>query len=214
LTIRAFGDQIVPPVIIFKGKGQQQTVEEMQTWAKLNNVVVYYQTTGWCDSTFFRWYLENVFYKYIRESGDLDDQLLFLDNYGAHKTSPSLQLMEELGIVPMFLAKNCTDVSAPVDHHVGALLKYKIKLHYEADLELNYNLWRGCGDEGVFSVLSESARRMKMATWLDVAWVELRGRHSFFVKAFVSTGCLMGLRGENGIKMRDLNEALGESVLR
>ena len=123
LTIRAWGKQIVPPVIIFKGKGLTQTDEEMIAWARLNHVLVYYQRRAWCDSSFFEWWILNVFNKYIRESGDLDEQLLMLDNLGAHMTENNMDLMISLGIVPFYLAKNCTDVAAPVDHHVGCYLK-------------------------------------------------------------------------------------------
>jgi hypothetical protein len=47
-----------------------------------------------------------------------------------------------------------------------------------------------------------------MAQWLEAAWVDLRKRKGFLWRAFVSTGCLMGLRGENDIKMRNMGEAL------
>ena len=99
-------------------------------------------------------------------------------------------------------------MAAPIDHHVGCLLKNIMRKFYEADLEQNYALWRGCGDEGVFSVLDAVARKIKMAQWLDAAWGELRVMDLFLWRSFVSTGCLVGLGGEHDIKMRNMMGAL------
>jgi len=212
VTIRADGKQVVRTVIIFRGLGQTQSEDELRAWAKLKNVVVYFQRKAWCDSDFFHWYLLNVFNKDVRESGDHADQLLMLDNLGAHKTKRNRQLMKSLGIVPHFLALNCTDVAAPIDHHVGNLLKRLMKGFYEEDLEKFFHLWRGDGDDDRPSeFLNRIIRRKKMAGWLDLAWSELREKNVFFLKAFVSTGCLIGLNGENGIKMRGLDELLRAS---
>jgi hypothetical protein len=195
-------------VLIIRGVGRRQVQEELRAYARLANVKVFFQKKAWCDTTFYRWWLVHVFNKSIRDSGDLRDQLLFLDHYGVHNSAINVELARDLGVVPFFLAKNCTDVAAPVDHHVGCLLKVRMKKFYEKDLEKNYILWRGCGEEGVFSVLGASERRIKIAQWLDAAWSELRVMDVFLWRAFVSTGCLMGMRGENDIKMRSLEEPL------
>ena len=208
VTTRAVGEQVVPPVIIFYGLGQKYIKDEILAWAKLKHVVVYFQQKAWCDSTFFHWFLLNVFNKNIRESGELGEQLLFLDNLGSHMTESNIALMKELLIVPLFLALNCTDVAAPIDHHVGCYLKVKVKGWYELDLEQNYDLWRGGVDDveaaNPHEFLNTTTRRIKMAQWLDEAWGELRVMDQFLLSSFVSTGCLMGLNGENEIKMRGL----------
>jgi hypothetical protein len=213
LTIRAQGEQIVPPVIIFAGLGRGVCEDEIREWAKLNHVLVFFQKKAWCDSDFFHWYLLNVFNKYIRESGDVEEQLLMLDNLGSHQTERNCAMMKTLGIVPLFLATNCTDVAAPIDHHVGCLLKVKIKARYEEDLEKNYKLWRGSDvDSSPSEFLDAGVRRNKMASWLDEAWCELREMKTFFLKAFLSTGCLITMDGVNGIKMRGLNGPLQKAI--
>ena len=214
LTIRAQGEQIVPPVIIFAGLGKDQSEDEIRAWAELNHVLVYFQKKAWCDGAFFQWYLVNVFNKYVRESGDVDEQLLLLDNLGSHQTERNRAQMKDLGIVPLFLATHCTDVAAPIDHHVGCYLKVKIQALYDKDLEKNYKLWRGSDDDdsSPSEFLDASLRRKKMASWLDAAWGELRVRKTFFLKDFISTGCLITLDGVNGIKMRGLNGPLQEAL--
>ena len=213
LTIRASGEQTVPPVIIFRGLGGGISEEELIAWAELNHVLVYFQKKAWCDSDFFHWYLLNVFNKYVREGGELGEQLLMLDNLPAHKTERNRACMRSLGIVPFMLASNCTDVAAPIDHHVGNLLKRKVRAFYEKDLENNFDLWRGSeNDSSPSEFLNAGARRKKMAKWLDSAWDELREKKTFFLRAFTSTGCLITLKGENGIKMRGLDAPLQKAL--
>ena len=203
LTIRAFGPQVVPPVLIVSGKGMRGTPEEMAHWLGLKHVLVYYQPKAWCDRHFQAWYLLNVFDKCIKESGDLREQLLCLDNLSSHKTPEILELMSELKITPHWLPTYCTDVAAPVDHHVGALLKNFIRQKYEKSLENpdNFLLWR---EQDERAHLSRSRRRMLMAEWLDMAWDELRVKSQIFVRAFTSTGCLICTDGSNLIKMRGI----------
>ena len=141
----------------------------------------------------------------------VDEQLLLLDNL-FHQTECNRAQMKDLGIVPLFLATHCTDVAAPIDHHVGCLLKVKIQALYEKDLEKNYKLWRGSDEGSPSEFLDAVLRRKKMASWLDAAWGELRVLKTFFLKAFISTGCLITLDGVNGIKMRGLNGPLQEAI--
>ena len=205
LTIRASGPQVVPPVLIVTGKGRSGTPEEMAHWIGLKHVLVYYQPKAWCDRHFQAWYLLNVFDKYIKESGDLREQLLCLDNLSSHKTPEVLELMAQLKITPHWLPTHCTDVAAPVDHHVGALLKVFIRRKYETSLEDpdHFVLWRE-QDELESAHLSRSRRRMLMASWLDMAWDDMKVKSDFFLRAFRSTGCLICLDGSNRIKMRGI----------
>ena len=204
LTIRASGEQIVPPVIIVRGYGRSVDPREFAHMLSMPSIKVYYQPKAWCDHHFFEWYLINVFNAAVRGAGELRDQLLCLDNCTAHDRPSSIQLMKELNIHPFYLATNCTDVAAPVDHHVGALLKVKIKHRYEANLEQpgQFELWRGEGE--IYSPLSVSKRRCLMATWLDDAWQSMRDMEVLFLHAFTSTGCLMQKDGTNFVKMRGL----------
>ena len=204
LTIRAVGEQVVPPVLILRGLGRAVDPTEFAHYLGLENIKGYYQPKAWCDTHFFQWYLTEVFNPAVRETGELRDQLLCLDNLTAHDRSSSIELMKELGIQPFYLAAHCTDVAAPVDHHVGALLKLKIRELYEANLEVpgQFDLWRGEGD--IHSDLSTAHRRCLMATWLNGAWASMKHMQSFFLSAFTSTGCLMKKNGRNLVKMRGL----------
>lgn len=49
LTIRAVGEQLVPPVIILKGTGKEIKPEELEHILGLQRVLVYYQPKAWCD---------------------------------------------------------------------------------------------------------------------------------------------------------------------
>jgi len=203
LCIRALGEQVVPAVVILRGYGRSQSAEEMAAWLGLSHVLVYYQPRAYCDAHFQRWWLVNVFNKYVRASGDLREQLLCLDNFSAHRTPSVQELMKELDIVPHWLPAGCTDVAAPVDHHVGALLKLLVRSAYEESLEdpVNFAMWR---EHGAQDSLSTAKRRMWICKWNDIAWGKMRTMELFLLKSFLSTGALMERNGNNFVRMRGI----------
>jgi hypothetical protein len=46
---------------------------------------VYFQTKAWADGDFILWYFDEVFVPALKEHGLMDDQIVFLDNFGSHK---------------------------------------------------------------------------------------------------------------------------------
>jgi hypothetical protein len=61
---------------------------------------------------------------------------------------------------------NCTDVLAPVDHHVGFAHKRLIKDLYKHDLEQSWSRWNLGARQGGFSC---AEKRVKLLRWADTA---------------------------------------------
>jgi hypothetical protein len=57
LCIRAAGDQIIKPVVIFRGQGVQISQTELDELNKLTNIRWYFQPKAWADGEFCRWWL-------------------------------------------------------------------------------------------------------------------------------------------------------------
>jgi hypothetical protein len=201
LTIRAHGEQIVPPVLIVRGTGQRVSDAELEHYASLKHVIVYFQERAWADGAFILWYFEDVFVPALRRNGLLDDQIVFLDNLGAHKVHYVKKFMMENNLLPMYLPANMTSVCQPVDRHIGENLKKKMKARYQIDKKTNEAIWRAYnGRYGPNDALNARNRRMLMATWLDESWDDMRSQ-SDFLGAFLHTGCLMKRDGTNFIKL-------------
>jgi hypothetical protein len=206
LTLRSQGPQIVPAVVIFKGKTPFRSQRELSEYEALHNVRVYFNKKAWVDTKFMLWFLKEVFCPALLEHGLLgQSQLCIMDGLSSHKTEPVKDFMRENQLFDFITAPGCTDVSSPVDHHVGALFKQLIRSSYEKAVETNSHLWRGDGDGGLESVVTGAAaseRRILMAKWVSIAWANISVRSDFLLKSFLSTGCLMMVNGENHVKMR------------
>jgi hypothetical protein len=206
VTLRASGPQIVPAVVIFRNKTPFRTKRELEEFEKLHNVRVYFNAKAWADTKFMLWFIEEVFVKALRDHGLLDQgHLCIMDGLSSHETSDVKELMQKYKLLHFITAPGCTDVSSPVDHHVGAMFKVVIRRFYNQAVENNSHLWRGDGHGGLVSVTTGKAaseRRILMARWVSMAWDNISTRSNFILQAFLSTGCLMLASGANLIKMR------------
>ena len=201
LTLRADGEQIVPPVLIVRGTGIRITEEEKNHYRSLKHVVVYFQKKAWADGDFILWYFEEVFVPALKKHGLMDDQIVFLDNLGSHKVDYVKEYMMSNGLYPMYLPPNMTDVCQPVDRHIGGNLKTKMKRLYTEHKKTHSALWSAySGRNSCNDSLDANKRRMLIATWLDDSWIEMRETTNFR-NAFESTGCLMERNGTNKINL-------------
>ena len=195
LTIRAEGEQDVPCVLIVNGGGKELDEDEIEFYKNLRNVKVIFQKKAWCDKRVMRWWM-NMCWK---QNSDRE-RMLVLDNLiGIHTSNSTIRSMTKDRTFPVFPPPNCTDLVAPIDHHVGALLKQRMKKSYAAALMRNWDTWRTKKNNGS---LCAKRRRMMMAEWLEEAWNELREDSDFIRSSFESTRILIKRDGSHKIKMR------------
>jgi hypothetical protein len=122
------------------------------------------------------------------------ERALGMDNHGSQRTHTFQSRMDDLDIVGLYTPVDCTDVVAPVDHHVGARLKKCVAALYHYEFEQNRDKW--CNPPQ-FGGLEEWERRVYMATWVSAAWSLIKPDGDFFRSAFVSTGFLLAKDGSD-----------------
>jgi hypothetical protein len=198
LCIRAEGEQLVNPAIIFRGRGLQIGLEELRAYSRLSGLVdVYFQPKAWADGLVMDHWLE----RFNAQTEQLGERLLGMDNHGAQQTARFRSRMAEVDVVPAYTPPDTTDLTAPLDHHVGANMKHIIsKLFWQA-MEENHSEWNQNG-------LPAWRLRVLMAEWTALAWHKvLKLKSEFLFKSFVSTGFCVAKDGSENHLIKIPNES-------
>ena len=197
LTIRAEGEQVVKPEMIFRGEECPTEGEEAELYKRLTNIKVRFQRKAWADEKICIEFLED----FREQTLDIGEVLLGCDNHGSQQTPACRAFMQLMDIVPAWTPADCTDVVSPVDKNVGNYFQKKMGLKYDALNEEKQEAWEDGG-------LQQKDIRMMMATWLSETWDEtINDGHSLmtlFRRAFVATGFLVANDGsENHLIQMD-----------
>jgi hypothetical protein len=183
LTLRAAGRQICLPGIVFRGQGLRITEWEKSHYPP--GVRVYFQPKAWVDTEVMKLITDD----FLEDTAEVDGEVIYgMDNLGAHHNTVIKQKLYDNHVWPVFTPSQCTDVVAPVDHHIGAWMKHAMSYMYEEELEKNLERWEDGG-------LSAAERRVYIANWVAVAWSTLSAKAEFIRKSFVSTGWLLAADG-------------------
>ena len=165
---------------------------------------VYFQANAWADGTFCEREILEVAGD-LRAAGIIDEVMIGMDNHSAQRTDAMLALYDELQLLPVFTAANCTDCISPVDHHVGRFIQNHMGRAYQAAVERDPQIWRAeAADQEIedANCTSAMARRMLMAQWLSEAWEDLTTNHRDLIgKSFVHTGFLLAQDGSEDHRM-------------
>jgi hypothetical protein len=204
LCIRAEGPQHVRPMLIFRGLGQVSR-SELDFYAAMTDIVVVWQPKAWADRRVMMDWLDTFSDDIGGDPTTREEVMLGMDQHGPQMVDEFLQGMRENRVYGVYTPVNCTDVAAPIDHHVGARLKEKMKHLYFRDFEENMDRW--CYE------LTAQDRRMKIATWLSEAWADLKQDGRFFRAVFQSTGFCNAMDGSEDHLVKVGDECPGYSVL-
>ena len=166
--IRADGEQIMPPFIIFRGENQCPTARERDILDSIENIRWAFQPKAVADGKYCRKWMRT--FCSIVQKNDPGQHLLFLDDLAAHKRNSCRKIAVENGVLPFPIPPGVTDVCQPVDVGVGKFMKHIMSELYKVELELNIDEWRQYQSN---KSLSASNRRILMARWLSVAWKEV-----------------------------------------
>lgn len=184
LCIRADGEQVVPPFLIFKNLGKISDGER-EFLDNLKNINWAFQPKAWADGRYSRMWMR-TFVRIMSEhdSTKNENHLLFLDDLKCQKSKAFNKIAIENNIFPFPIPPGLTDLLQPVDHHVGALLKRIMNGLYKVELELNYDMWRNYKNN---ASLAAPKRRMLLALWLDTAWSYMRKNPQVLEDSFSHT---------------------------
>lgn len=183
------GPQPVRPAVILRGEGLRLSPEERSAWARLeSNVQVYYQQKAWASTAVCLAWLEqfNLDTQHIARKHGM--RVLGFDGLKSHLCAAFKRRAEQLGIFLICVPPNCTDVLAPVDHHVAVTCKRLVKKLYLLDLEQNWVRWSNKSTDGGFS---DAEKRVKLTEWAAAAWEVMNEDSDYqhlFRQSFVSTG--------------------------
>ena len=197
IWIRAEGQQLRPE-IIFRGKGglDRRHSEELAYYRNVQDEAnIMFQPKAWADQEVMLQSLE-CFIQQTREIRQkYGEILLILDQHGSQATAFFRIRAAQCGIILAYTPSSCTDVVAPVDHHIGANLKQMMSGFYHEELRLNYDQWV---DEGI----SAGECRMLMLEWLLLSWKAMCAHPDMIRQAFVSTGCMLAVDGSDWQKVK------------
>jgi hypothetical protein len=199
LTLRAAGEQIVKPFVLFRGQGSlsKKLIQELDEWG----IPYGFNEKAWSDGRTSCAYLRYFKGLVTQHAPEIKEHLLLLDNFSAQTTEDFVTLACDLDIIPAYFPPNCTHLVQPVDHHIAAWLKYMFGEFYKVEQELRNDEWTRYRTTKTLSV---QARRYTMLQWMSSAWNRLKAMPEFIFKSFVSTGCLLKLDGTHEIVFKDI----------
>jgi hypothetical protein len=196
LTIRAEGEQVAMPGVVFRGAGTR-----ISDWEKSHyppGVRVYWQANAWVDAIA----MDQITDDFLLDTSSLEGSIMLgLDNLSAHHDERVKNKLSDADVYPVFTPSQCTDVVAPGDHHVGQWMKDAMRVMYEAEMDNNIENWEEGG-------LSAAERRIYIVTWVAEAWKVMQTMPEFIRTAFVQTGWLLAKDGSENhlVKLRKWKE--------
>ena len=183
LTIRAEGPQIVQPGVVFRGQGL--VISDWEKSRYPDGVRVYFQPKAWVDTPVMKCIVDD----FLHDIDGVEGEVMYgMDNLGSHHNTGIKETLYDNNVYPVYTPSQCTDVVAPVDHHIGAWMKQCMSHLYEYELQHNLEVWEDGG-------LTASERRVYIVNWVATAWEALKTKSEFIRKSFVSTGWLLAKDG-------------------
>lgn len=181
LTIRAEGEQHIKPMLIFRGAGMVSR-KELDFYESLTGIRCVCQSAAWADRRIMMNWLDgfNEDLGGSNSPGYRPEVMLGMDQHGSQCVDEFVKGMLDYNIYGVYTPVNCTDVAAPIDHHVGARIKNTIKGLYIRDFDAHLDQWT--------HTLTASDRRMHIAKWVAEAWDQIKDDAPFFKAVFQSTG--------------------------
>jgi hypothetical protein len=188
--------QCVKIEIYFRGKGVRLQKEELDYYKTLDNVVVRFNQKAWSNEATAL----NTLIEFREQTLHLGEVLLGMDGHAAQITPYMRGFMDLMGIRYAITTANCTDIISPVDRHVGETIKKKIHGFYKEALKTNSRMWELPGKDGG---LTDTKRRILVATWTSEAWKQFCAEnHTVIKESFVQTGFLLARDGSDRLSVR------------
>ena len=122
LTLRADGEQIVPPFILFRGKGTGLD-PEIRAELDAQGIPYSFNEKAWANEVACLEYLDFFATIVYEKCPEAKEHLLLLDGLTSQATDSFIDRALSLNILPVYFPPNCTHLVQPVDHRVAAWIK-------------------------------------------------------------------------------------------
>jgi len=204
LCLRASGEQIVAPMVVFRGQGISYHLRE-----ELDAVGIEYCFTprSWVNEQRCLEHLQKIDQMVHRVNPEYVENLLVLDGLAAQGTPKFMKFALDHNILPFYLPPNATHLLQPIDHHVGAWFKAIMAALYKEHVLVAREQWIQYRENNCLGVPQV---RVLLLKWVKIAWESIKSRPDFIYRAFTSTGILMPLdAAKNRIRVRNVDDPLG-----
>ena len=199
LTLRAEGEQIVKPFILFRGMGH--LTPEFIAQLDAEGIPYAFNAKAWANAESCVEHLR-YFHAVLKEKApELKECMLLLDGLSSQSSHRFIRLALDLNILPVYFPPNCTHLVQPVDHRIAAWLKKAMHQLYLAEESLMHDQWAHHRTNGS---MCPQYKRKTLLKWVSFCWEALKTMPDFITKAFTSTGCLITLKGAHAMQFLDI----------
>ena len=199
MTLRASGEQVVKPFILFRGKGHLSK----KVLAELDAVGIPYgfNEKAWADGPACLAHLTYFHGELKKHCPQYPEHMLLMDGLTSQSTHTFIDFALDLNILPVYFPPNCTHLVQPVDHRVAAWFKKALQKLYLIEEEVMGDDWLRFRANKSMNTQYLRATTLK---FINAAWGTLVTKTNFLLDAFLSTGCLIPLSGNHQIKFKDI----------
>lgn len=210
LTLRASGEQIVPPLVLFQGQGPRRNKDgtlrkgadiEQAELDAVKGVMWYFNPKAWANGMSARYHLRQ-FKAFVKaQAPEIPEHMMIFDSLNAQKTDDCIEFASELDIESIFLPGGCTDLLQPIDKHIGAWFKQQLKKLWTKFFKKKFE------EDPNFEV-PDHHKRVLILQWVSEIWQKLKQpQYEEFIRTtFEQPGILIQLDGKNNIKFKDYPE--------
>ena len=199
ITACADGVMRIKPLLIFRGDNNSQRYNDERSRYDKRVRVVFNSKAYSNEEVTLEWIHQDLL-PAVTADGDISDpRLLSLDVFAGQKTATILHTCRTNRIVTAFIPEGCTSLVQPMDTSINKVLKERISLLLDEEMEKNLELW-----ESDFKIAD---RRIIITRVVAEAWDWLHCEKKLLImRAFQYTGLALQPDGSTDslLRIKDL----------
>jgi len=206
LTACADGVLRVKPLLIFRGDPTSASYDTEKLQYDRRVRVIFNSKAYSNEEVTLEWIEKDLLPAIMSTGSEQDPRLVALDVFAGQKTAAVLRTFRSYNMVTAFIPEGCTGLVQPMDTSINKVLKDRISLLLDEEVEKNPEIW-----ENDFSI---SDRRIVITKVVADAWHWLHtDRQLLIQRAFLYTGLSLQPDGSTDslLRIKDLpNFSIGD----
>ena len=194
------------PLLIFRGDPKSSAYDEEKKQYDARVRVIFNSKAYSNEDVTLEWIEKDLLSAIVAQGTQEDPQLIALDVFAGQKTASVLRAFRSHNMVAAFIPEGCTGLIQPMDTSINKVLKEKISILLDEEVESNPDVW-----ENDFSI---SDRRITITKVVATAWQWLHTERQLLIqRAFLYTGLSLQPDGSTDslLRIKDLSTfAIGE----